>query len=164
MLNRVYIGLGSNLGRSVENMRGALSMMREFAFEIQTSPLYRTAPVGFRNQPVFYNAACSLVTRLTPFELMERLLSIEQRVGRRRTFRNAPRLLDIDILLFGSRVLASPPLVVPHPQLSHRIFVLRPLADIAPQLVHPVERLTVTQLLERQAGEPSQLEGAAWHL
>ena len=150
MLNSAYIGLGSNLGRSAENIREALYMMREFAFEIQPSPLYRTAPVGFRNQPAFYNAACSIVTRLTPFQLMERLLSIEQCVGRRRTFRNAPRLLDIDILLFGRLVLASPPLVVPHPQLIHRLFVLRPLADIAPQLEHPARRVPVSQLLKRQ--------------
>ena len=162
MLNRVYIGLGSNLGRSVENICGAVGMMQEFAFDLRTSPLYRTSPVGFRNQPAFYNAVCSLVTRLTPFELMERLLSVEQSVGRRRTFRNAPRLLDIDILFFGRLVLVSPPLVVPHPRLTDRIFVLRPLADIAPLLMHPVHHLTVRQLLEGKAGGASQLERVAW--
>ena len=77
MLSEAYIGLGSNLGDSVRNLRAALDMMGEFAVDVQPSSVYRTAPQGFRNQPAFYNAVCRVATRLTPFELMERLLDIE---------------------------------------------------------------------------------------
>ena len=148
MLSEAYIGLGSNLGDSVRNLRAALDMIREFAVDVQPSPVYRTAPQGFRNQPAFYNAVCRIRTRLTPFELMERLLRVESAIGRRRTFRNAPRMLDLDILLYNRLVLSTPPLVLPHPQVAARLFVLRPLSDIAPpRLRHPVSGLTVAQML-----------------
>lgn len=149
MLSEAHIGLGSNLGDSVGNLRAALDMMAEFAVDVQPSPVYSTAPQGFRNQPAFYNAACRIRTRLTPFELMERLLGIEAAVGRRRTFMNAPRLLDMDILLYDRLALNSPPLVLPHPRMTERLFVLRPLADIAPHLMHPVSGLTVSEMLNR---------------
>lgn len=153
MLSEAYIGLGSNLGDSVQNLHAAADLMREFAIDIQPSPVYRTAPQGFRNQPPFYNAACRIRTRLTPFELMERLLSVEAEVGRHRTFRNAPRLLDLDILLYGSLVIRTPPLALPHPRMSARLFVLRPLADIAPHLKHPVSELTVAEMLRTLGGQ-----------
>lgn len=148
MLSEAYIGLGSNLGDSVGNLRAALDMIAEYAVEIQPSPVYRTAPQGFRNQPAFYNAACRIRTRLTPFELMERLLDIEAVVGRLRTFMNAPRLLDVDMLLYNRLVLNSPPLVLPHPRMGERLFVLLPLADIAPHLMHPVSGMTVGDMLK----------------
>ena len=147
MLSEAYIGLGSNLGNSVMNLRAALDLMRHLAVDIQASPMYRTAPQGFRNQPAFHNAVCRVTTKLTPFELMERLLGIEAEVGRHRTFRNAPRLLDLDILFFNRLVLNSPPLTLPHPRMAERLFVLRPLADIAPQLRHPVSGLSVVDML-----------------
>ena len=153
MLNEAYIGLGSNLGDSVRNLRAAVDLMGEFVLDIQPSPVYRTAPQGFRNQPAFHNAVCHITTRLTPFELMERLLDIETEVGRRRTFRNAPRLLDLDILLFNRLVLKSPPLMLPHPRMTERVFVLRPLADIAPHLRHPVARLTIAEMLRVMEAE-----------
>ena len=147
MISEAYIGLGSNLGDSARNLRAAIDLMRIFAVDLRPSPLYITAPQGFRNQPAFYNAACRIRTRLDPFQLMERLLSVEDEIGRRRTFRNAPRLLDLDILLYNRLVLHTPPLILPHPRIEERLFVLRPLADIAPQLIHPVTRLTVAQML-----------------
>ena len=153
MLSEAYIGLGSNLGDSVRNLRAALDMMGEFAVDVQPSSVYRTAPQGFRNQPAFYNAVCRVATRLTPFELMERLLDIEAAVGRQRTFRNAPRLLDMDILLYNRLVLNSPPLVLPHPRMAERLFVLRPLADIAPRLRHPVNGLTAIEMLRSLPAE-----------
>ena len=153
MLSEAYIGLGSNLGDSSENIRAALDLMGDFASAVRPSAIYRTAPLGFRNQPAFYNAACCLATRLTPFELMQRLLDVEAAIGRHRTFRNAPRLLDLDILLYGRLVLNSPPLVLPHPRMAERLFVLRPLADIAPFLKHPVSGLTVNEMLRELRGQ-----------
>ena len=162
MLSEAYIGLGSNLGNSVQNLRAAVDLMREFATDIQPSPVYRTAPQGFRNQPPFYNAACRIRTRLTPFELMERLLSVEAEVGRRRTFRNAPRILDLDILLYGRLVIRTPPLALPHPQMSARLFVLRPLADIAPHIRHSVSGLTVVEMLRVLPFHDDYMEKIMW--
>ena len=162
MLNEAYIGLGSNLGDSVRNLRSALDMMAQFAIDVQPSPLYRTAPQGFRSQPAFYNAVCRLRTRLTPFRLMEALLGIEATIGRRRTFRNAPRPLDLDILLYNRLALHTPPLMLPHPRLTERLFVLRPLADIAPHLRHPVIGLTVSDMLQRLPPDPDAMTQLRW--
>jgi len=147
MLNEAYIGLGSNLGNSAQNLCAALELMRQFSVRVEPSPLYRTSPQGFRNQPAFYNAACRMETRLTPFELMECLLGIETVIGRKRTFHNAPRMLDLDILLYNRLALNTPPLVLPHPRMATRLFVLQPLADIAPQAKHPLNGLTVIEML-----------------
>ena len=162
MLNEAYIGLGSNLGDSVRNLRSALDMMAQFAVDVQPSPLYRTAPQGFRSQPAFYNAVCRLRTRLTPFRLMEELLGIEATIGRRRTFRNAPRPLDLDILLYNCLALHTPPLLLPHPRMTERLFVLRPLADIAPHLRHPVSGLTVSDILARLPPDPDAMTQLRW--
>ena len=162
MLSEAYIGLGSNLGDSAQNLRSALQMMKEFAVDVQPSPMYRTAPQGFRSQPPFFNAVCCVTTRLTPFELMDRLLSIEAAIGRRRVFRNAPRVLDMDILTFGRRVLESPPLVLPHPRMAEREFVLRPLADIAPNMKHPVTGISVSEMLRNLPAQPEAMSRIEW--
>ena len=162
MLSEAFIGLGSNLGDSVQNLRAAVDMMEEFAVDVLPSPVYRTAPQGFRNQPPFYNAVCRVSTRLTPFELMAQLLGIEAALGRRRVFRNAPRLLDMDILLYNRLVLKSPPLVVPHPRMAERLFVLRPLADIAPRLKHPECGIRVTEMLRRLSKQADVMERLEW--
>ena len=124
--------------------------------------MYRTAPQGFSNQPPFYNAVCRVVTALTPYELMARLLQIESKIGRRRTFGNAPRVLDLDILLFGTRVLNTPPVILPHPRMTERLFVLKPLADIAPQLKHPVNGLTVAEMLRSLPAQADAREQVEW--
>ena len=162
MLSEAFIGLGSNLGDSVQILRAAIGMMEEFAVDVQPSPVYRTAPHGFRNQPPFYNAVCRVSTRLTPFELMTQLLGIETALGRRRVFRNAPRLLDMDILLYNRLVLKSPPLVVPHPRMAERLFVLRPLADIAPHLKHPKCGIRVTEMLRKLSKQSDVIERVEW--
>ena len=161
MLSEAYIGLGSNLGDSARNIRAALNLIDEFSVDLTPSPLYRTAPQGFRNQPAFFNAVCRIRTRLDPFRLMERLLSVENAIGRRRTFRNAPRLLDLDILLYNRLVLHTPPLVLPHPRIEERIFVLRPLADIAPHIKHPVTGLSATEMLRNLPAQSDAIERVA---
>ena len=162
MLNEAYLGLGSNLGNSAENLRAALDMMRQFARGIRTSSLYRTAPQGFRNQPAFYNTACCLWTPLDPYELMAQLLAVEAAIGRRRTFRNAPRVLDIDILFYNRLVVDTPPLTLPHPRIGERLFVLKPLADIAPQLTHPVSGESTRDMLARLQAQSDAIEAVAW--
>ncbi len=162
MINEAYIGLGSNLGNSLANLDAAIELMRKLAVDVQPSPVYRTSPQGFRNQPPFYNAVCRISTRLTPFLLIEGLLGIEAAVGRRRIFQNAPRILDLDILLYNRLVMESPPLVLPHPRMAERLFVLRPLADIAPHITHPVNGLTVSEMLRALGGQDNSMERVNW--
>jgi len=162
MINEAYIGLGSNLGNSLANLDAALVLMGSLAVDVQPSPVYRTSPQGFRNQPPFYNAVCRIRTKLTPFLLMKGLLGIEAAVGRRRTFQNAPRILDLDILLYNRLVIESPPLVLPHPRMAERLFVLRPLVDIAPRIKHPVSGLTISEMLRALGGQDDSMERVNW--
>ncbi len=149
MFSEVYLGLGSNLGDREENIARALASLRQISTSLTASSLYETTPQGFRGQPTFLNAACRLWTRLDPFQLLRETQRIESQIGRRRTFLNAPRLIDIDILLYGRLALKSPRLTVPHPRMADRVFVLEPLAEIAPQLCHPVLKATIRSLLAR---------------
>ena len=162
MLNEAYLGLGSNLGKSAQNLRDALAMMREFAVDIQASPLYRTAPQGFRNQPAFYNAACRLRTRLDAHELLARLMEVELAIGRHRSFLNAPRAIDIDILFYNRMILGAPSLTLPHPRLGERLFALMPLADIAPNLAHPISGETIRDMLGRLPAQPGAISRVEW--
>ena len=147
-LNEVYLGLGSNLDNSVGNIERAIEMLRQRSRSLEVSRLYRTTPQGFRNQPDFVNAVCRIWTDLDPFQLLEAALQIEQAVGRRRTFVNAPRALDIDLLMYGNQVMQGLPLTLPHPRMHIRSFVLRPLLDIEPGLVHPATGSTVEKMWE----------------
>lgn len=135
-----YIGLGSNLGESVAQLRQALIDLDRLPGTrvLSQSSFYRSAPVGFLDQPDFVNAAAKLSTSLTPQQLLTELLKIERRYGRERTFANAPRTLDLDVLLYGELQIDEPALTVPHPQMHKRAFVLQPLLEIAPNCVIPV--------------------------
>ena len=147
MLFEVYLGLGSNLGDRAANIARGLDLLRQVSKGVTVSGKYETAARGFRSQPSFLNAACRLWTTLDPFQLMAKLKEIEAAVGHGRPFLNAPRALDIDILLHGRTVLRSPGLTIPHPRMAERAFVLKPLAEIAPGLRHPVLKETVRSLL-----------------
>ena len=142
-----YIGLGANLGDREGTLREAVNRLAKVGTITALSSLYETEPVGYRDQPPFLNAVVALQTGLTPQELMRELLAIEQAMGRQRAFRNAPRTLDLDVLLFGDAVIETPELTVPHPRMHERAFVLVPLAEIAPKVVHPVLRQRVSELL-----------------
>jgi 2-amino-4-hydroxy-6-hydroxymethyldihydropteridine diphosphokinase len=138
-LNDAYVALGSNLGDAVENVRAgieALAMMPDTRLAAISS-LYRNPPVGYVDQPDFVNAVARIETALTPRALLDALLDIERRFGRVRDFPNAPRTLDLDIVLYGSETVAEPGLTIPHPRMHERAFVIVPLAEIAPELSVP---------------------------
>jgi 2-amino-4-hydroxy-6-hydroxymethyldihydropteridine diphosphokinase len=149
MLNEAYLGLGSNLGDRVANIGRAIELLGGISTDLTASALYETAPIEFENQPLFLNAVCRIQTSLDPFQLLAKTKGFEAKLGRRRSFVNAPRTLDIDILMYEDAVLESPDLTIPHPRMAGRAFVLVPLAEIAPDLTHPVLRLTVRSLLAR---------------
>jgi 2-amino-4-hydroxy-6-hydroxymethyldihydropteridine diphosphokinase len=136
---RCFIALGANLGDPVRTVTAAIAALRtlpdtEF---LAASSLYRTAPVGLRHQPDFINAVVELVAVPPAPTLLQSLFEIEGRFGRQRSVRNAPRTLDLDLLLYGDEVSDDPELTLPHPRLHERAFVLAPLAEIAPQLLIP---------------------------
>jgi 2-amino-4-hydroxy-6-hydroxymethyldihydropteridine diphosphokinase len=149
-LPAVFLGLGSNLGDREAAIAGAIARLdaRGFRTTLQSS-LWLTEPVGGPPQGLFLNAVAGGETALDPEALLEACLATEREMGRVRAERNGPRTIDVDVLLYGSERRAAPGLVVPHPRLHERRFVLAPLAEVAPALVHPVLGLTAAELLAR---------------
>jgi 2-amino-4-hydroxy-6-hydroxymethyldihydropteridine diphosphokinase len=145
----VYIGLGSNMGDGVKNCRRAMEAIGADARNrlVGRSRFYRTEPVGKKDQQWFINGVVAVETTMSPGELMEFLLSVEKGMGRIRQERWGPRVIDLDILFYGDRVLDEEGLQIPHPRLHERRFVLAPLKDMAPGLLHPVFHRTVSQIL-----------------
>jgi 2-amino-4-hydroxy-6-hydroxymethyldihydropteridine diphosphokinase len=145
----VFLGLGSNLGDREAALEGALGRLEARGFRVtRKSSLWLTEPVGGPPQGLFLNAVAEGETTLRPQQLLEACLAVEREMGRVRAERNGPRTIDVDVLFFGSERCSSPGLVIPHPRLHERRFVLEPLAEIAPGFVHPVLGLTVRRLLE----------------
>jgi 2-amino-4-hydroxy-6-hydroxymethyldihydropteridine diphosphokinase len=152
---RCFIALGANLGDPLATVTAAVAALRELpdtAF-IAASSLYRTAPVGLRHQPDFINAVVELSAVLPAPTLLDTLFAIEARFGRQRSVKDAPRTLDLDLLLYGDDVSADPQLTLPHPRMHERAFVLAPLAEIAPHLTIPGHG-SVGELLLRCADQP----------
>lgn len=142
----VYLGLGSNMGSRKGNLDRGLELLSQRVQLGQVSSIYDTAPVGNTQQPRFLNLVCQVNTRLAPMGLLTLVKGIESKLGRTLRERNAPRPLDIDILFYGDQIIKTPKLVIPHPRLEERDFALVPLAEIAPELVHPVSGKTIREL------------------
>jgi len=142
-----YLGLGSNLGDRKQNLVRALDLLSQHVVIEQLSSVYETEPVGYKEQPLFLNTVCRISTELNPEKLLRLAKKIESELGRTPAFPNAPRRIDIDILFYGDEVLNTRDLTIPHPRLVERAFVLVPLAEIAPDLVHPGNKKTVKKLL-----------------
>ncbi len=154
MPETVYLSLGSNLGVRQGHLRAALSGLGRKGEVMAVSSFYETEPVEFTEQPWFLNCAVGLKTDRSPQELLAEILALEQELGRHRIEEKGqrikgPRIIDLDILLFGSTVTRESGLSIPHPALHERRFVLEPLAEIAPEFVHPALNLTVREMLSR---------------
>ncbi len=148
----IYLGLGSNLEDRMNNLHLGIDFLSERIKVEKMSPVYDTAPVGETKQPRFLNMVIQISTRLPAPTLLFMVKGIEAKLGRVPI--DTPRPIDIDVLFYGDQVINTPPqLVVPHPRLAERAFVLTPLADIAPDLVHPVKKKTIKQLLEEVKGK-----------
>lgn len=146
-LTPVLFSLGSNLGRRLHNLQVAVAHLQAFACDLRVSAVYETEPKYFTTQPRFLNIAVAGESAFEPLSLLQALKQIEQAMGRTVTRRFGPRLIDLDILAYGSAPLSQPPVLeIPHPRLAERAFVLRPLLDVAPQWVHPQLGKTVLQL------------------
>jgi 2-amino-4-hydroxy-6-hydroxymethyldihydropteridine diphosphokinase len=150
----VYLSLGSNLGDPAANLNAAIAGLGAWGDVTAVSSFYETEPVELTAQPWFLNCAIKLDTEKMPKQLMSGILDLEQEMGRRRQQKKGPRIIDIDILLFGSSIVETKGLTIPHPAMHQRRFVLEPLTEIAPEVRHPVFKRTVREL--RDALPPGQ--------
>jgi 2-amino-4-hydroxy-6-hydroxymethyldihydropteridine diphosphokinase len=147
-MNNTYLLLGSNMGNSIKQLSTAIEQIeKKIGALLLTSNLYATAAWGNTSQPDFLNQVIEVATQLDATETLKEILSIEKNMGRIRTVKNAPRTIDIDILFFNNEIINRSVLIVPHPEIQNRRFVLIPINEIAPQMIHPVLNKTIEQLL-----------------
>lgn len=147
MERTVYLALGTNLGNRLANLQTAVTSLPPWVLPVECSPIYETPPWGYLQQPPFLNQIIRAKSELQPLELLECLQRLEVQMGRQSTFENGPRLIDIDILFYDDIVFKTPSLIIPHPRMIGRAFVLVPLADLAPDFHHPVLKKTVRDML-----------------
>lgn len=146
----VYLLLGSNLGDRANNIENALEELNKIGIIIlKKSSLYETKPWGYTEQPDFLNLAIECSTNLTPFDLLREIKKLEIKLGRENTIKYGPRIIDIDIILYDNLILKSDTLTIPHPLMHKREFVLKPLCEIAPYLIHPEFKVSLKELLNQ---------------
>ena len=158
----VYLALGTNLGDRKNSLREALQSLPPQVEILAVSRLYETAPAYVLDQPAFLNIAVQGRTSLSPADLLTFLKQLEEEIGRRKTIRYGPREIDMDIIFYDDLIVDLPGLQIPHPRLHERGFVLRPLADIAPDFVHPALKRTVAELLADLPGNDGVLAISEW--
>lgn len=147
-MDDIYLLSGGNIGNRLQNLEEAANLIQKTAGTVKKkSSVYETAPWGFTNQETFLNQVICISSKLDPTALLHQLLAIEIELGRKRVEKMGPRLIDIDILFYGNHVIFEKNLIVPHPRIVERRFVLTPLNEIAPDLVHPVYNKTVNNLM-----------------
>lgn len=152
-----YLSLGSNIGDRAANLTRAIEeLAKRDVRVVRQSSLYETEPVDFHDQAWFLNCAIEVETQLAPKALLNTLLDVESAMGRKRSVKYGPRLIDLDILLYGNQVVDTPGLIIPHPRMAERRFVLTPLAEIAPHARHPARNETIGELL-RELGDKSEV-------
>ncbi len=152
-MTKIYIGFGTNLGDREKQLREALRRVGRAVQITKTSPVYETEPWGVTAQPRFLNMVAEAETELGPEDVLRALQRIEHEMGRIRGMRYGPRIIDLDLLLYGDEVMATKDLTLPHPRIAERRFVLLPLVELAPDLVHPELGMTMRELLERVPDE-----------
>jgi 2-amino-4-hydroxy-6-hydroxymethyldihydropteridine diphosphokinase len=148
-MSTVYIGIGSNLGSREDNCRAAIRHLTDNGIKVlKLSSMIETEPWGVREQPKFINMAVKAETGLGPEELLRLLKQIETEIGRRPTIHLGPRIIDLDILLYDDLVIKTTELEIPHPGIADRYFALKPLAEIAPEIIHPIHKKSIRELLD----------------
>ena len=148
-MSRIYLSLGTNLGDRRANLRQAIALLRVEMEVTAVSPLYQTAPWGVTDQPDFLNLCVAAITDKPPQQLLSCLKSIEAELGRKTSYRWGPRLIDIDILFYDDLILQDEALTIPHASIADRAFVLAPLADIAPDLIHPQTAVSIQTMRDK---------------
>lgn len=147
-MNTVYILTGGNLGDKLSNLKSAQKYLGDEIGEFErSSSIYETAAWGKNDQDDFYNQVHIIKTKFAAEEIIQKILKIEEKMGRKRTFKNAARLIDIDILFFNNEIIEMPGLIIPHAEIANRRFVLQPLNELSPQMRHPLLKKSIAELL-----------------
>ena len=153
MKSKVFIALGSNIGNLEDNLNTALEKLAKFAKIEKVSSFYMTKPQGFLEQEDFLNSVCLLETELPPQDLLKKLKEIEKEMGRKKTFKDGPRIIDLDIIYYDDIVLNTPVLTIPHPRAHKRIFVMKGMLEIAPKHLHPILKITTEKIIKNKTAK-----------
>ena len=147
-MNKVYLAFGSNIGESMKTIESAFTLLEQNQMKITNkSSIYETEPYGYKDQPNFVNGVVEVETELTCREVLKNILDIELKLGRVRTIHWGPRVIDLDIIFYNDEIYCEQDLIVPHPDLQNRDFVLKPMNDLCPEFIHPILKKSVKEML-----------------